>query len=211
MKYGKLPMVLDVRDIVCDEFMFYQYLPIKLATEARVAVEKRLACFEGVIGTACCDYVGLRGLDAFIASYVYVTAKHMYQAPGCPMNRPGWHSDGFLTDDINYIWSDCAPTVFNHSNFDLTPDDELSLLEMERQALPENNVTYADGALLRLDQFSIHRVADVMTPMLRTFLKISFSTDKYDLIGNAHNDLLAYQWSMRPRGLVRNIPQSPLT
>lgn len=206
-QYGALPKVLGIFGADCREFMFYQYLPVKLAGQTELAVEPRLRCFDALIGAACCDYVGFRGLNAFVASHVYVTAKRMYHAPGCPMNRPGWHSDGFLTDDINYTWADCCPTVFNDSEFRLTLDDAISLHEMEHQALPRKNVTHDERALLRLDQFSIHKVATVHEPMVRTFLKVSISTDRYDLLGNSHNHLLAYDWPMYERTPFRNVPQ----
>lgn len=207
MKYGAQPAWLGVHDGTCVEFMFYQYLPVKLAGQTAVAREDRLKPFDALLGAICCDYVGFRGLTEFVSSYVYMTAKRMYQAPGCPMNRPGWHTDGFGTDDINYIWSDHTPTIFNYSNFDLPTDDYLSMLAMSRQADPSNNNTFADGSLLRLDQFVVHRVADVQNTKPRTFLKVSFSRDKYDLAGNAHNPLLDYEWPMRERTFSRNVPQ----
>lgn len=208
MNYGALPVVIgEPIEVNCHEFMFYQYLPVKLTGGTNITREARLACFDAIIGAACCDYIGFRGLDAFVGSYVYVTAKHMYQAPGCSFNRPGWHADGFLTDDINYVWCDCAPTVFNSSRFDLTPDDDISMMEMEEQAEPRLSRVYPDNALLRLDQYCIHRVADTSMPLVRTFAKVSISRDRYDLIGNSHNHMLHYDWPMRPRAITRNPPQ----
>lgn len=208
--YGKAPLSLGVRPAECSEFMFYQYLPIKLAgaSEIQGSIEPRLKCFDSLIGAACCDYVGFRGLDELVRSYVYVTAKHGLNRPTCLQNRPGWHSDGFMTDDINYIWCDRTPTEFNLSTFCLTLDDELSMDQMRDQALHRNNFTHDPMTLLRLDQFSVHRPAEPRTVEIRTFLKISFSRDKYDLIGNSHNYLLDYDWPMRARGLDRNIPQA---
>ena len=46
-----------------------------------------------------------------------------------------------------------------------------------------------------------------MKPVYRTFIKISYSTDKYDLIGNSHNHEIDYRWEMRERGTMRNVPQ----
>jgi hypothetical protein len=112
-----------------------------------------------------------------------------------------------MTDDINYIWYDKDPTVFNNSEFNLTMDDLASIEDMRSQALPWKDVTYPVNTLLRLDQFNIHKVGEVTTGM-RNFLKISFSKDKYDLIGNSHNYLLNYEWDMKPRKEQRNIPQS---
>lgn len=208
MKYGDLPKELGRFEINCKEMLFYQYLPIKLIGDTTITNEKRLSCFNDIIGVICCDYIGVYGLDNFVNSYVYITAKKLYQKEGCSFNRKGYHSDGFLTNDINYIWSDCKPTVFNNSNFNLTLDDKISLKEMEEQADELNIETYPDNTLLRLNQFNIHRVSNIQTPCFRTFLKVSISKDKYDLLGNSHNYLLDYNWEMKQRSDERNIPQS---
>ena len=140
-------------------------------------------------------------------SYVYLTAKRLYQGKGYSFNRKGYHSDGFLTDDINYLWSNSLPTVFNFGKFDLSLDDDVSMVEMEQQANVDNEFSYPQNSLLRLDQFVIHKVSDKEIEGMRTFAKVSFSIDKYDLIGNSKNYLLDYDWQMRERGLKRNIPQ----
>jgi hypothetical protein len=90
-------------------------------------------------------------------------------------------------------------------------DDSASLAEMEKQAAKEKEVRYPENALLRLDQFNIHKVDDEIEKAgMRTFLKISFSKDRYDLIGNSRNYLLNYDWAMKERKESRNIPQSEL-
>lgn len=88
------------------------------------------------------------------------------------------------------------------------PFDNISLLEMKKQASPFNDVTYKENELLRLNQFNIHKVANVTDEGMRSFLKVSISKDKYDLIGNSHNYLLDYNWEMKERKQERNIPQS---
>lgn len=205
--YGKLPKQLGQHEVECNEMMLYQYLPVKQPGSHLPVYEDRLKCYDSLIGLISCDYIGAYGLDNFVNSYMYITAKYMYQSPGCSFNRPGWHSDGFMTHDINYIWSDKDSTVFNDSKFCLTMDDELSLKQMAAQALPNRNITYPVNTLLRLDQYNIHRVGET-TQGMRNFLKASFSKDKYDLIGNSHNYLLEYNWEMKPRKDKRNIPQS---
>lgn len=207
MRYGERPKELGQFEINCNEMMLYQYMPIKMPFNTYPVVEARLACFEKIIGAICCDFIGEYGLNAFVDSYVYLTAKHLYQKPGCPFNRPGYHSDGFMTKDVNYIWCDKNPTVFNDSDFKLTMNDSISMTEMEEQALLENEFTHPAKTLLRLNQFNIHKVADVSEFSLRTFLKVSFSADKYDLSGNTHNYLIDYDWNMRQRKEQRNIPQ----
>jgi hypothetical protein len=115
-----------------------------------------------------------------------------------------------MTDDINYIWSDCCPTVFNNSEFNLTQDDSLSLKEMTEQAIESNNIVYDNCNILRLNQFNIHKVGEITKPQMRTFIKVSFSKDKYDLLGNSHNYQLDYNWDMKKRKETRNIPQTTI-
>jgi hypothetical protein len=205
--YGELPKYLGLFEIDVKEMMFYQYLPIKLPNDHNPIVEKRLECFSELIGAALCDFVADYGLERFHQSYVYLTAKYMYEAKGCSFNRKGYHSDGFMTDDINYIWSDRKPTVFNFSKFNLTQDDSLSMREMEEQADEEKIETYPWNSLLRLDQYVIHRCSGEESEGMRAFCKISISKDKYDLKGNSINPLLDYKWDYRDRSKERNIPQ----
>lgn len=205
--YGAAPIVLGTFDVQHGEMMFCQYMPVKLAGSTDIKRPESLKAFDALVGAACCEFVANDGLKRFVDSYVYVTAKHLFQGPGTTFNRPGWHCDGFMTDDINYIWCDRTPTIFNLSAFKLTQDDELSMLEMEQQAKPAFNASAPTNALLRLDQFCVHRADTPSQVELRTFLKVSISRDKYDLIGNAHNHLLDYAWPMRPRQPSRNIPQ----
>lgn len=207
MEYGELPKNLGLFEVDCREMMFYQYLPIKLIGQAQPVYEERLKCFDKLIGAIFCDYIGEFGLDNYITSYAYLTAKYMYQMPNCSFNRTGYHSDGFMTDDINYVWCDKNPTVFNFTNFKLSQDDNKSLKEMEWQEDKRKTVIYEENSLLRLNQFNIHKVNESSFEGMRCFLKISFSKDKYDLLGNNKNYLLDYDWEMRLRNQQRNIPQ----
>lgn len=210
MNYGQLPVALGVHSVECDEMMFYQYLPIKMPGKYIAQYEERLYCFDEIIANIQGDFIVEFGKERYRQSYVYLTAKTRFVSPGCQLNRPGYHSDGFMTNDINYIWSDCIPTIFNDSVFNLTLDDTISMKEMEEQALSVNERRYPNGSLLRLNQYCIHKAQDVTVPQMRTFLKISFSTDKYDLKGNAHNYLIPYSWRMKERKAERNIPQSKI-
>lgn len=207
MKYGSKAKDLGVIEIDCPEMLFYQYLPIKLIGQTELIVEERLKCFEPLIVACCCDFVADYGLSRYMDSFVYLTAKMLYQGKGYSFNRKGYHSDGFLTDDINYLWSNYSPTVFNFGKFDLSLDDDTSMAEMEKAAKKENEFTYPQGSILRLNQFVIHKVSDKDIEGMRTFAKVSFSRDKYDLKGNSKNYLLDYDWQMRERQSKRNIPQ----
>lgn len=205
--YGAMPKVLGRHEVACKEMMSYQYLPIKLPGQTSVTREQRLAPFDALIGASCRDFVADYGLGRFVDSHVYITAKHLFQGPGGTFNRLGWHCDGFMTDDVNYIWANRSPTVFNDSSFSLSMDDRLSMAEMQAQAAPWRDCDYGVCVLLRLDQFVVHRVQEPSSTELRTFFKLSISRDRYDLEGNAKNYLLDYDWPMRPRSQERNVPQ----
>lgn len=207
-EYGSLPKNLGEFQVRCEEMMFYQYLPICMPQSVDCRMERRLDVFRELVGKICCDFIAEYGLTRFNKSYVYLTAKRQWVFPGHNMNREGWHSDGFLTDDINYIWSDCLPTVFAEGSFQITPDDKISMVEMEEQAKETVHHTYPANSILRLDQSCIHKCGDIDKGRMRTFVKVSFSYDKYDLIGNSHNYEFDYDWEMKPRGESRNIPQS---
>jgi hypothetical protein len=205
--YNKRPKLIGEFPIDVQEMFSYTYLPIKLRGVSIVTVERRLHVFDSLVGRACCDFIGEFGLDRYIDSYVYLTAKNQYQRLDNGFNRPGWHSDGFMTDDISYIWSNKQPTIFNDSNFVLTQDDQLSMEEMDAQSKLSNCFTLPNFSLIRMDQFSIHRVG-VIEKGVRAFVKICFSRDKYNLIGNSINYDLDYNWAMKERNETRNIPQS---
>jgi len=207
MKYGAKPVHIGFYGVDCEEMLFFQYLPVKLISQSTLTIENRLKCFEEIITDACNDFIKEFGEEKYISSNIYITAKRLYQVDGKNFNRKGYHSDGFLTDDINYIWSDKNPTIFNFSDFNLTLDDKISIDEMELQADEKNCHEYRNSSLLRLNQYSIHKVNEIKESTLRTFLKVSFSDDRYDLKGNSRNHFLDYDWEMRDRDLERNIPQ----
>jgi len=94
MIYQKEPKNLGIIETPVSEYFSYTYLPIKLAGQHELTIEPRLKIFDKIIGRCACDFVGDFGLDRFIDSYVYLTAKHQYQRAGQGFNRPGWHSMG---------------------------------------------------------------------------------------------------------------------
>ena len=208
--YGELPVSIGIYEVGQTEMMFTQYLPIKLSGSVEVVYDARFLPYKHLIDIALFSYLREYGYGKYREVYVYLTAKNMYQSDSNKFNREGYHSDGFLTDDVNYIWSDCHPTVFNNSLYNLSLDDKLSLSEMSLQSDPLKEIVYENNSLLRLNQYCIHKVGNKYNARMRNFLKISISADKYDLEGNSHNYLLDYNWKMKKRKLERNIPQSKI-
>jgi hypothetical protein len=207
--YGNAPVVLDTIDLNPVEMMFWMYCPIKFPG-GLVEFPENLAHLYAIVDHAMADYREQWGGEARNKQYIYLTAKTLWVTKDAPGNRPGWHSDGFMSPDINYIWSDTNPTLFWQPKtlVAFTQDHGKSLAEMDTvEADTIHHFTYPDKTLLRLDESVIHRVGTYNNPGLRTFVKVSFSTDKYDLEGNSHNYGLDYDWPMRKRGEVRNSPQ----
>jgi hypothetical protein len=208
--YGNPPVDLGLIDISPTEMMFWLYCPIKVPGRSAI-VPPNLVQFMPVLDAVYSDHAGDESaLHRWQHSYVYLTAKTLYVTADNPGNRPGWHSDGFMTDDLNYIWYNGNPTLFWEPlhKIAFTQDDRMSLWEMRDAAEPDvaRHVTYPNKHLLKLDEAVIHRVADVVTPGVRTFVKVSVSLDRYALAGNSINHELDLDWQYSSRSDERNQP-----
>lgn len=206
MTYGAPPQLIDVFDLsqYWDEFMHYMYLPIYMIEGDGFQLPERLSFAAPLIEAAVQEEVR-RGNGW---NYVYLTARRGFATPGNPLNRPGWHADGFGTEDVNYVWTDRFPTLFAIQEFtDISTSHVESAKQFEEQIRPENVATYPDKWLMRLTSDVIHSAPEIPAPGgLRSFLKISFSDSKYNLRGNSHNYLIDYDWRMYSREEVRNDP-----
>jgi hypothetical protein len=166
--------------------------------------------------------------------YVYITVDQLQVSPGTTQRRPGWHSDSYITKETRvnankaithtgepletdsvYVIADCIPTSFLPGPFslhDINPEDcDAVLQRFEECAKQKTPITYPDYTILRLDPYAVHTPSineSSMSPT-RTFIKISFSRNMYNKLGNAHNHLFDYNWPMVPRNLaVRNHPNT---
>jgi hypothetical protein len=200
--YGDLPKDLGLVDLSPTEMMFWLYCPISTPREA-TELPPNLVQFRPIV-----DAVIAQGVDHYCDSYVYITAKTLWVEGGYIGNRPGWHSDGFGTDDVNYIWYDRAPTEFFQDRFDLPDDCADAMARMEARAASAKIVTYPAKHLLRLTPSVIHRSPVGFAPGMRTFVKVSVSADQYNLEGNSINHGLAERWPLVPRAEVRNHPHA---
>lgn len=207
--YGRLPVDLGKVDISPVEQMAWLYCPIKKPGQLIVTVPPNLAQFMPIINAVVEDVVSIDG-DGWTDSYVYITAKRLWVTKDSPGNRPGWHADGFLTDDLNYVWSDANPTVFwlGAPRVSFTADHASSIQEME--ALCEGDIlghrVYPDKHLLRLDQTVMHKVGPVGKEGFRSFVKVSVSKEIYALEGNSINHALKLDGNYQVRSETRNNP-----
>lgn len=205
MKYGTAPLNMGVYNLDFQEYMHYMYLPVRVPEDPhKLRMPQRLHFASDILLDAMQMEADL-GNDW---SHIYVTARRGFATPGNPLNRPGWHSDGFGTEDINYVWTDRFPTLFAVQEFsDISQDHRTSARQFEEQVDPSKIVTYPDKMLQRLDPAVIHAAPEIPAPGgERSFFKVSFSNSRYNLRGNSHNYDLDYTWPMHGRSEVRNDP-----
>lgn len=202
MSYGKPPVDLGYVEVNLPEVMYYLYLPISMAGDSGLYLPQALLPIRNLIAAIRLDLGGVKWRD----NYIYVTIKRMYVGEGISPNRPGWHADGFGSDDLNYLWMDELPTEFSIGEFNITDDHLISLKEFEEQAPKNEIVTYPLKHALKLDPFVIHRVAKATDQVMRTFIKVSVSKQKYNLKDNSINHAISYDWERHDRDKVRNDP-----
>lgn len=203
MKYGSAPRVLGAIPLSVNEVMYYLYYPVSLAGQQGIHIEPRLEPFLPLLRAVQVDEP-----KRFVDENVYLTVKKSFVGGGVTPNRPGWHTDGFGSDDLNYVWHDSVPTVFNVGEFNITEDHAKSLEEFAEQSKPENDRTYPNGHLIRLDSSIVHRVGDVEEQVMRVFAKVSISKRRFNLTDNSKNHGLTYNWKMFDRHAVRNDPST---
>jgi hypothetical protein len=216
--YGAAPKDLGELKLDTSEMMFWLYLPIKMPGKLAETLPEQLMQYMEVIDRVYMDVIKTYGRQRWKDSYVYLSVKVLHVTPDAPGNRPGWHSDGFLTGDLNYIWADRNPTEFFEASplFRVSADHSKSLEEFDNYAShPFNDGVFADQTyhakvnhLYRLDQTVIHRVSLNVDSGKRAFVKVSVSDKPYVQLGNSINHLLPEH--PRPslaRQAERNCPQ----
>lgn len=212
MSYGKAPEEIGCFDLDWDEYMHYMYLPVVMPYQGHGwRLPERLKFVQPLL-TALYSAAPWGRYQ-----YVYVTARRGFATPNNPLNRPGWHCDGFGTDDVNYIWTDAFPTRYATGDLDPCTDDHMLSIEAWNRSLdvvrPRDDISGIAvhkiklNTLYRLDPFVIHSTPKIPAPGgERGFIKISFSNEKYNLKGNSHNYLFDYDWKMWDRAELRNDP-----
>ncbi len=202
--YGKLPVYLGRFDFDLPEVMYYLYLPIRMETYHEVRMPPNIHVCRALVD-ACTAYAD----DLYLTyDYVYISARKGYATPDNPLNRPGWHCDGFGTDDINFVWWAGPGTRFAHQSFEgIVSDHNRSLKQFDEQVRPESVVTYPEHGLYAIDPSVVHATPVIEPPgCMRQYVKVSMSNHKYNLENNSHNYLFNYAWPLHSREILRNDP-----
>ena len=203
-----LPQVVGKIDVVHKEMCFTMYMPIKMPEQGiqdmlnNIPPEFKRSMNELVEQI----WMNEESLTNLHSKYMYITVKHTYVSPESMSQRMGWHIDSFGSDGINYIWYSDVPTEICAQEFDISENDAQSLRDMEEQSTQDNIITIPSGHLLRLDNKVVHRVSENHDYSgMRTFVKVSISDKKFNLIGNAKNHYMDYDWKMHSRAELRNL------
>lgn len=201
-KYGQLPEQLGKYKIKDQFGVYILYCPIKMkgANQIQVPITTDVNLSLMLIDI-------IQSQRDILNKYVYLSFETNYIEKNSTQKRPGWHCDGFLTNDINYIWYSNTPTIFNTTEFKITEEHNVSMEQFEQQVNSNNNVIFPNETLIKLDSHCVHRATPMQESCVRTFIKISISDDKYNLQGNTHNPEFNYNWTMYDREKVRNHPQ----
>ncbi len=207
--YGDYPSVVGHHpDLDLREVMYYLYLPVFMDGEfRRPSVGTNLKVPRNV---ECCLPLILDALEASGRPYryVYLSARKGWATPDNPLNRPGWHCDGFGTDDLNFVWWKGPGTRFLIGNFTGISDDHVESLHQFEMLAHQNAAGIyrprTEGTLLRLSTTCIHATPEITEGCMRQYVKVSLSDHQYNLENNSHNYLFDYDWPMHRRETVRN-------
>lgn len=204
MIYGKLPVFLGQFNIRLPEVMYYLYLPIQIEY-SDFRLPGALKCCEPLIAAAM-EYSNDIGRPNHYYKYVYLSARKGWATPDSPLNRPGWHCDGFGTDDQNFVWWDGAGTRFAIQEFKgIVSDHNRSLTQFDEQVKPWAVCTFDQHSLFALDPSVVHATPVIKPPgEMRSYVKISMSDQRYNLENNSHNYLFEYDWPLSKREMGRN-------
>lgn len=210
--YGKPPVDCGhFPDVNLNEVMYYLYLPVRMhdiGGRMTIRLPRNVAPVRPMIEAALCREE-LRGK---LWRYIYLSARKGWATPDNPLNRPGWHCDGFGSPDMNYIWWSGAGTRFAVGDIgDISDDHVVSMRQFEERCSTRG---YAHDRvqiekppakhLYQLDRYVVHATPILREGQMRQFVKISFSNERYNLYGNSHNYLFDYDWPMVDRETVRN-------
>lgn len=200
-KVGDAPVSIGHFDITLSEVMYYLYLPVVMREMPGGAIQLPP-------NVECCRPLIRQAILSTKRSYhyAYLSARKGWATPDNPLNRPGWHCDGFGTDDMNFVWWRGPGTRFITGDFEV-PDDHLESLRRFETIAAGSWATFSppEATLYALTPAVIHATPLIGAPgCMRQYVKISLSNHRYNLENNSHNYLFDYDWPLHSREVIRN-------
>lgn len=176
------PKVVGHYELNNKEFMFWLYCPIKTPNTGFIYPDNLLK-FSNLVEYCLKD-------EDITGKYIYLTVKSLYVDENSFGQREGWHSDGFLTDDVNFIWSDENPTTFSYKSVKLTSCHNESLKQMNEECSNDLEGCSYQGVknmVYRLTSNQIHKPTKPNKGCFRNFVKVSVSDTLYKHAGMSSN------------------------
>lgn len=197
------PVSIGFFDMKLPEVMYYLYLPVEMGDTEHPDI--RLPP-----NVECCLPLIVRAMERAPRAYqyAYLSARKGWATPDNPLNRPGWHCDGYGTDDMNYVWWSGPGTRFAvHDFHDISPDHVESLAQFAAQVRADQVFSPPHGNLYALTPSVVHATPVIGAPgCMREYVKVSLSDSRYNLENNSHNYLFDYHWPLHSRDMIRNDP-----
>jgi hypothetical protein len=204
--FGSPPVYLGEFEISLIEVMYYLYLPVKFP-KTDIRLPPNVAQVLPLI-QASLEWGRSQGRD-IDNEYVYLSARKGWASPDNPLNRPGWHADGFGSDDLNCVWWDGPGTRFAIQEFGEIDSSHITSLGQFEKRVDERKVMLSPAhSLYGMDQYVVHATPLIEPPgCMRQYIKVSLSPEKYNLENNSHNYLFDYDWKLHSRETLRNDPR----
>lgn len=205
MHYGSKPVLVGDFPISLSEVMYYLYLPVKLL-DSDVRLPPNVEVCRPLIAAAL-EY-GVEDGRNVLGEYVYLSARKGWASPDNPLNRPGWHCDGFGTDDLNFVWWSGPGTRFAVQKFHGIDESHISsLAQFEKQVDERKVIKCKARGLYAIDPYCVHATPIIQAPgCMRQYIKVSLSRHQYNLENNSRNYLFDYSWPLHSRDVIRNDP-----
>lgn len=185
----------------------YLYLPISLKGSPEITLPLDIRYNTGLLAMI---FNCLQSFGDIENKYVYLSLERSMVAKGKTQKRPGFHCDGYLTEDSNFLWANTLPTQFLLGNYIVYGNHhDTSLFDIYAKENIGNIYPAGIKEIIRTGPTDIHAATKNthFKEVDRTFAKISISDDRYNLKGNSINTELEYDWKMYDREAVRNHPQ----
>ncbi len=141
--------------------------------------------------------------------YAYLSISHGLVPPWQSLRRPSIHCDGFQSARVEpkqlgeyaFVASNALPTIFYIESFDtseLDPAKDDFFVHYSKITSKRPKDCQRPYEISMMDPYCLHAAVINATDeaVLRTFIRIQYSTRIYDRVGNAHNPAFDYQWEM---------------
>lgn len=149
--------------------------------------------------------------------FAYLCVDQRPVMPNFSQRRPGAHSDSFpmgntqmtrISDSI-YLGYNNMPTEFCIGDFTFNNNIDMTNIQeiLKHFDIKTTSVkTFDPYHIIKMDSGHVHRVSFNNTNNVidRTFIKLTFSPDIFNRVGNDHNYLFDYDWPLYERSIERN-------